>query len=253
MALRDQILGLKKEIAEKEKALAGLHSERDELAIRLAASEPVYMRAEALKIAIEKMDEVWNGTANEAECERVLRDNLWVLAPDYIRHKVPPGQLGLANLADFLFPGAPSPTSDEWIAVPDNWRPDIAGLFWADASLQHGQVGVREPTLLLLELKKAAITGDALEQAHAYAFSLMQRNREKLWGERIDCLVIGRQLAEGLSDVHLRWGPAQNNAIHITPLTYNDLLARAKRIYDLLVQHDAEIIDFSTARARLAS
>lgn len=235
---QEQIYGLTRDVVEKDRALGELHFERQELGERLKKSLPVYNRAKELRAAIWEMNEVWNGNTSEAECERVLRDNLWVLAPEYIEFNVPKDQITLSKLAQRLFGDAESTEKEEWIELKNNNRPDVPGLFWAHASLQYGLANARKPTLLVIELKKDAVSVDALEQVHSYAHGLMQLRRKRLWGNRIDCLVIGRRIDPNVSDVHLRWGPRPHDAIHITPLTYATLLARAELIYDLLTKPD---------------
>lgn len=209
-------------------------------ALGAAADELAPFRAgeAGLRARLDAMEAVWfDAGRSEEDCQRVLADNLWVLMPDYV---VGPGfHANGENWLSTAFEKHFDRPREDWVGgkkTDHAWRlrvgaagqPDFCGRAKATAGF-----GGPDDVYLIVELKKPGIVigWDHIEQAHAYALSLMMNVGPDILKERrFDCLVIGSGLAEDTGDAHLRWGKEAHHAIRIVPMTYRRLYERAKLI-----------------------
>lgn len=221
-------------LARNDEQRSALQSElhgKEAVISHLAGFEANHMGLEA---RLTEMKQVWldhptdNTTDNEADCQRVLLNNLWVLSPDYIVDASSFREKQLASIFEEYFPeqAANGWNPREWqVRVPGNRRPDLSG-----PAKTYGAFGsLPEDIFLIIELKSSgkALAWHHIEQVHGYAFSLMQNVGERLHNSRIECLVIGKECPGDLNDAHLRWGSEPHHAIRIVPLTYRQLYERA--------------------------
>ena len=181
---------------------------------------PDYSRAQQLRNAVADMKRVWLDPAStDVERERVLRDNLWVLAPDYreIRlTRIPRGRVKLSGSAQ----------------------------------------GDDEPVYLTISLKTSgAVTKglleSSLEEAQAQISGLMPK---EIAGKRVDCLVIGGSIADGVNDMAFSSDANGSAAIRIRPITYSDLIARAELVANPPIgRPSSEVVNFSGGKGQRAA
>lgn len=190
-----------------------------------------------LRQRLADMKATWlNYEESEKNCHKLLERNLWVLLPDHAVERDFLSERGVVNAFEDHF----GEKNGDWIGGKDHldkesWRirvgptsrPDLFG----NANTE-GNFDEPNKVYLIIELKAPGLTicWDHIEQVHAYALSLMMNVGNRLRKKRIDCLVVGKDLAEGVNDAHLRWGKEAHHAIRIVPMTYRQLYERACRI-----------------------
>lgn len=169
--------------------------------------------------AIGQMEAVWRDkTSNVAEARQLLADNMWVFEPDYVVSK---GRVftdrTIASIA-----GAADSSS--------GLRPDIVAVTALSASLQSGHQwrDIHRTGVLVIDLKGTGtrIGTDEMQKASSYARELMKAGVAKAT-TAVDCYVVGKEIDEDEGAPRVE-GWMGN--VRVTPLSYDQLIARAKRM-----------------------
>jgi hypothetical protein len=180
--------------------------------------KPHYERAQRLRVAIGEMKRVWlRADSTQTERERVLRENLWVLTPDYRNIRLS--------------------------------KPTKAGTLEGTALCMAGNGQTHDPVELRIALAGEAVTSAALAHAHA---GVTQPRAGALADQRIEYLLVGSSRADEVGDLRLSWGAA--GGIRIRPVTYAELIARAELLANPpLDPLEAQIISLAKAKATRAA
>lgn len=169
--------------------------------------------------AIGQMETIWRDkTANVAEARQLLADNMWVFEPDYVVSK---GRLW-ADKSIATIAGAPDSAASK--------RPDIVAVTALSASLQSGHQwrDIHRTGLLVVDLKGTGtrVGADEKQKASDYARELIKTNVAKAT-TAIDCFVIGKEVDEDEGTPRVEgW----HGNVRIVPLSYDQLITRAKRL-----------------------
>jgi hypothetical protein len=245
LGLRADAKRLATEIANWGRQVASLEKDKAKLAKQVSDMQPAFDAVSQVENMLAEMRRVWvehpnvSDVDNELDCQRVLRDNLWVLEPDYIvdheRGFFATGQTPLQNIYARHFPeiAATQPFDDgKHIQVLGSIKPDLCGFAFSNASFLGCTEGKPKEIYLLIELKSSRISleWDHVAQVNAYAYGLLRNARVNLQEKRIECLVIGKSIGPDVNDAHLRFGVGANSGIRIVPMTWQQLYDRAERM-----------------------
>ncbi len=216
--------------AERDGARTELRSAQSELDV----ARPDRLALEDLRERLVTMKRVWiEEDSYEEDCCRVLAQNLWVLSPDYIC--LDPSGLSLEVALNTILSQhlETSAANINGLKTPinPNWRADLCGWVTSGSALDTApEVAQRFYLLIEMKASQMPIKYDEIDQVHAYAYALMLLAPEKMWGKRIDCLVIGKEVVPGILPATLRWGPTPDSAVRVIPMTFRQLFRRAQLI-----------------------
>lgn len=175
--------------------------------------------------AIAQMETVWRDkTSTVAEARQLLADNMWVFEPDYVVSK---GRMftdrTIASIGSALVPGS---SVDDGSGL----RPDIVAMTALSASLQSGHQwrDIHRTAVLIVDLKGTGtrIGIEETQKASSYARELMKAKVAKA-NAAFDCYVVGKEVDEDEGAPRVE-GWMGN--VRVTPLSYDQLIARAKRL-----------------------
>jgi hypothetical protein len=169
--------------------------------------------------AIAAMEQVWRDkTSDIADIRKLLADNMWVFEPDYVVSK---GRLWIDRAISTIAGGS---------GEGSERRPDIVAITALSASLQstHQWRDIHRTGLLLVDLKAPGtrIGADEKTRGWEYARELMKSGVIKP-SMAVDCFVVGKEVDEEEGAPRTE-GWASN--VRIVPLSYDQLIARAKRL-----------------------
>jgi len=229
-----------RDLADQNRALA---MQRDRLAAGDAHAQAPdggmsYRAFRQLLAALQRMKDVWIDRASpEADtvrsCEQVLRDNMWVLAPDLLPETINAnGRTPLRNIVQQHFGKADPSLPPSALGLNLDWTPAICGWFDGRAGIQPA--AARSYVIVELLRPRETVGRQAMDRCYAYALALMHAVPE-LRGERIQCFVIGEQIAKGVHEIRSSFGPKRDGIVSVTPLTYAVLYARAKSVAQTFV------------------
>lgn len=175
---------------------------------------------------------------NERSCEHVLRSNLWVLAPDLV--PLPEwindsSHMTLRSVVreHFGVDAMTQPASRLGLSL--DWRPDICGWFDCSGGFQSGMGDGKAYVIVELNHSQEPVRRQWMDQCYAYALTLMYAV-PGLWGQPIQCFVIGAQVPDDVHEIQSSFGGMRNGMIRVTPLTYKDLFKRATEIARVLLK-----------------
>lgn len=231
-ALEDQIQALEGNVKSLESEVRATH---DNLSAKEGELRPYLAKERGLRDRLDAMKATWlDAAASEQACHQLLERNLWVLYPDYVVEEQFLSNRGVLSAFENHF----GQNRENWVGVENAdqpWRMRVGGTSRPDLcgpAISTASFDKPDDVYLIIELKRPNVTicWDHIEQAHAYALSLMLNVGGDLRNRRIDCLVIGGSLSDDVNDAHLRWGKEAHHAIRIVPMTYAQLHDRACRI-----------------------
>jgi antiviral defense system Shedu protein SduA len=184
--------------------------------------------------AVKSFEEMLSENLPEPEWQKWFQSNSWVLGSQFVR-VLDERHIDVQHISDFLMEAY-----DGFLDVVEIKRPEGGMSFWASA-LSHGNY------IPSTELTKA------VAQATRYNYEVEREANSLKFLERMDgaktvkprcILVFGRSV--GWSDAQLEAYRILNASYHnLTILTYDHVLARARRIAGL--ERDAKTVVQSTA------
>ena len=239
---------------------------------KLNACAPLLARIERLEVGLDEMRRVWlgghiqeghthDGSArrwNQEACRRVLCDNLWVLEPDYALrggYRLVDADVIPDDFSEFKLRGGVCRAREPLSRAKSNgarretlsrFAPAMAGWTSAHGLMASDAMVDGRPVYLILDLHHSLreVTPDCLESVRAFAEQLVETAPEHFGGKRIEGLVVGGRLAEGVSE-QMYWSEDQRQPVlRLTPVTYEALYARALAI----VHADTAMRDGSEGR-----
>jgi len=202
--------------------------------------KPPYEKFRKISSQLMTMRTLFHGSLANP-CRDFVADNLWLLMPDY----VPTGEpvfvdRQLQTIFPLLFDGQPFEANSQFPVDPA-WRPDICG--WFTAAGRFECTNKQQKKLVIIEFKNpdTGIIGfPAIEQAYGYAYAIVLAARGALAGQTVECLVIGGSVSPSARGMHMMPGDTELGEIRITPLTYDDLIARAEIMADYFLVREYE-------------
>ncbi len=196
--------------------------------------KPDLDKVDYIRDAIQDMEDVWlNDARSESDCEEVFLKYKWVLEPDYKIEDLHVRKSIKNAIGILLGNEAFSEPAYKNMPYNANLVVDLFALANVKSSLQPNLINQGKQVPLLLEIKapNVVIGAKEIEQIYAYALGLLNLSSRKLWGEPIECLVIGKKLSSDIHDIYLRFGAETHGAVRITPMTYAQLIHRARTMY----------------------
>ncbi len=193
--------------------------------------------------AFAEMEEIWGGDseepANEADAKKLLRENMWVLEPEYrlVNERID-WEVKLANALTTLYGTFGVVESRTWREQPNlDQLVDIAALVSMDGALGTQRTHAGSEALLLIEAKRPGSGGvlneAARDQVLRYAADLRKLAPDKLMGHRIECLLIGGRIPDRMNDIVVKWDSEGEAPTMVRFLTWETLLTRAERACEL--------------------
>lgn len=207
-----------------------------------------YERSNKRREALARMRDVWGSKDSpEKECHKLLHENMWVLEPEFVSpSNCPPfSNKALRTIFRTLDIKVPDKPANRWHLLKDfekdllDREPDICGFMNKQTGLGLPYLNEGQQVFLIVELKKAGkrVTKIEFDQAHNYA-SLFRRlpSPSVTWNIPIECLVIGHEIDDDITDASMRWTSDTRTSITIRPMRYRDLLARAERLCEVFME-----------------
>lgn len=226
--------------AQARAEIASLEAQLAERTEQLSKAYPYQQRVDALVAATEKMKTVWRDrNFSEHQCVELIKENPWVLWPDYVFTDDLHVERNLKNAVNLLFKNEDPPQSAKYLNLPTDaaLRPDAFGWAKVKSSIQPAYNDQDGNVLLIIEFKRSDVTINEqhMQQAYTYATGIMAKAANHLWGQPIDCLVIGGKINPDIGDYHLRFGKEPHQSVRVIPMTYDTLISRAETLVERLV------------------
>jgi len=193
--------------------------------------------------AYDQMKNVWTGDAdepaNEAAAKTLLRDNMWVLEPEYrlVDERID-WEVKLTKALTTLYGTFGLIESRPWREEPNlDQLVDIAAVVSMEGTLGTPRTHASGEALLLIEAKRPGSNGvlneAARDQVLRYAADLRKIAPDILMGRRIECLLIGGRIPDRMNDIVVRWDSEGEAPTMVRFLTWETLLTRAERACEL--------------------
>ena len=192
--------------------------------------------------AFRHMKQVWGDNdepANEAAAKELLRENLWVLEPEYkLIGDRRDWEVNLTNALRTLYGTFAAVETRVWKTPPDLAQlVDIAAVVSMDGALGTPRTHAGDEALLLIEAKRPGRSGvlneAARDQVLRYAADLRKLAPDILMGRRIECLLIGGRIPDRMNDIVVKWDSEGEAPTMVRFLTWETLLTRAERACEL--------------------
>lgn len=216
-----------------------------QLSASLTRMKSVWLGHQAAPVAIGAADKEGPGAGkgdgehkghDEKACELVLRDNMWVLAPDLAPVKInQDSDLTLRNIFQEQFKNAQLVDPPPELNLSLDWKPSICGWFESNTDLQRGSGPPLTYVIMDLKASREQVTRQWMDECYAYALTLIF-SVPGFWSEKVRCFVVGETIADGVREFSTNYGPNHEGIIQITPLTYTHLFMRAKRFSAALLK-----------------
>jgi len=193
--------------------------------------------------AFDRMKKVWVDDTGEPACEaaakELLRENMWVLQPEYrlVEERID-WEVKLTNALTTLYGSFGQIESKPWREEPNlDQLVDIAAVVSMEGTLGTPRTHAGDEALLLIEAKRPGRNGvlneAARDQVLRYAADLRKIAPDILMGRRIECLLIGGRIPDRMNDVVVRWDSEGEAPTMVRFLTWETLLTRAERACEL--------------------
>lgn len=192
--------------------------------------------------AFRHMKQVWGDNdepMNEAAAKELLRENMWVLEPEYrVMAERVDWEVNLTNALKTLYGTFAAIDTRVWKTPPDLAQlVDIAAVVSMDGTLGSPRTHAGDEALLLIEAKRPGRNGvlneAARDQVLSYAADLRKIAPDILMGRRIECLLIGGRIPDRMNDIVVKWDSEGEAPTMVRLLTWETLLTRAERACEL--------------------
>jgi hypothetical protein len=141
---------------------------------------------EANALADANGEEIPHHARNEASCEQILRENMWVLAPELTPENInKSSSTSLRTILESHFSNPILTEQNTRLRLDLCWEPDICGWFDTSAALQLNSDRTRTYVVIELKHSQEPVRTKWMEQCYAYALALMWHSRELRRADRV--------------------------------------------------------------------